>query len=43
MRKTVIPMLKKKKPMEEIIEIIGFCERTIRQTISNYKRGVWPR
>ena len=39
MRKTVISMIKKKKPMEEIIEITGFCERTIRQTISNYKRG----
>ena len=39
MRKTVIAMYKKKKPVEEIIEITGFCERTIRQTISDYKRG----
>ena len=32
-------MFEKKKPVEEIVEITGFCERTIRQTISNYKRG----
>lgn len=35
MRKTIISMFKKKKPVEEMIEIIGFCERTI----SDYKRG----
>ena len=39
MRKTVVSMYKKKKPVEEIIEITGFCERTVRQTISDYKRG----
>lgn len=39
MRKTVISMYKKKKPVEEIVEITGFCERTVRQTISDYKRG----
>ena len=39
MRKTVISMFKKKKPVEEIVEITGFCERTVRQTISDYKRG----
>ena len=39
MRKTVISMFKKKKPVEEIIEITGFCKRTVRQTISDYKRG----
>ena len=39
MRKTAISMYKKKKPVEEIVEITGFCERTVRQTISDYKRG----
>ena len=39
MRKTVISMYKKEKPVEEIVEITGFCERTVRQTISDYKRG----
>ena len=39
MRKTVISMNKRKKTVEEIIEDTGFCERTVRQIISNYKRG----
>ena len=39
MRKTVVSMYKIKKPVEEIAEITGFCERTVRRTISDYKRG----
>ena len=39
MRKTVVSMYKKKKTVEEMKEITGFCERTIRQIIRDYKRG----
>ena len=30
MRKTVVSMYRKKKPVEEMIEITGLCERTAR-------------
>ena len=39
MRKTVIALFKKQKSAEEIIEVTGFSERTVRETIRNYKRG----
>jgi transposase len=39
MRRMVVSMYKKKKTVEEMIEVTGFCERTIRQIIRDYKRG----
>ena len=39
MRKTVIALFKKQKSVEEIIEVTGFSERTVRETIRKYKSG----
>ena len=35
----VAPLFKKQKSVEEIIEVTGFSERTVRETIRKYKSG----